>query len=125
MIICDTSIWIEFFRERSPYFDEMYSLLEKGRVLGLECIFGELLQGATGKQERKHILEIWDNLPKFSQDGLWLEAGEYAAIHRISGKGIGLIDAAIALATLKVPAILWTLDKKLLSLVPGRYRFVP
>ena len=100
-------------------------MLDKGRVLGLEFIFGELLQGVTGKQERKLILECWDGIGKLSETGLWLEAGEYAAIHRLPTRGIGLIDATIAVATLKTGASLWTLDKKLNSLIPGRHRFVP
>lgn len=124
MILCDTSIWIEYFRGKSPYYDVVSSLLERGEALGLECVFGELLQGVIGKQERKLILECWDSLPKYREKGLWLEAGEYGAIHGFSGKGIGLIDAAIAIATLKSPAQLWTLDKKLNSTLPGRYRFV-
>lgn len=124
MILCDTSIWIEYFKAKSPYFDVVSSRLETGGILGLECIFGELLQGVLGRQERRIILECWDSLPTFSENGLWLEAEEYAAIHGFSAKGIGLIDAAIALTALKTSALLWTLDKKLQSAVPGRYRFV-
>ena len=119
MIILDTSIWIEFFRNRSPFFGAVGSLLESGEVLGLECVFGELLQGVIGKQERKIILECWDGIPKYTELNLWLEAGEYSAIHRLSTRGIGLIDAAIAVATLKTASSLWTLDKKLISILPG------
>lgn len=125
MILCDTSIWIEFFRGNEPYFETVSTLLEKGNVLGLECIFGEILQGVKGKQERSIVLECWHALPKFQETGLWLEAGEYSTIHVLPARGVGLIDAAIAVATLKSSALLWTLDKKLASLLPGRHRFVP
>lgn len=123
MIICDTSIWIEYFRYSQPYFENVCGLLDGGEVLGLECVFGELLQGVKGKQERKIILECWDSLPKLSEVGLWLEAGEYAAIHGLSSRGIGLIDSAIVVATLKTHSLLWTLDKKLASLIPARRQF--
>ena len=125
MIICDTSIWIEYFRGRVPYFEPVCSLLDRNEILGVECIFGELLQGVLGKQERKLILDVWENLPKFPETGLWLEAGEYSAIHSLPSRGVGLIDAAIAVATLKTKSSLWTLDKKLASLIPARQCFRP
>jgi predicted nucleic acid-binding protein len=123
MIICDTSIWIEFFRNRSPYYDNLSAQLESEGVLGLECIFGELLQGVNGKKERNIILECWEGLPKYSEPNLWLEAGEYSAIHGLPARGVGLIDAAIAVAALKTGFPLWTLDKKLQSILPARSRY--
>lgn len=125
MIICDTSIWIEYFRNHAPYYEFASTLLNRREILGVECIFGELLQGVIGKYERKIILECWEGIPKLSDTGLWLDAGEYAAIHGLSMRGIGLIDAVIAIATLKTNSLLWTLDKKLFSLIPGKHRFVP
>lgn len=86
-------------------------------------MFGELLQGVKGKQERKTVLDCWNSLPKMKEEDLWLEAGEYSAIHGLPAQGIGLIDAAIAVATLKTNSTLWTLDKKLISLIPIKYRF--
>jgi predicted nucleic acid-binding protein len=125
MILCDTSIWIEFFRGKEPIFGIVSDGLAKCDILGLECVFGEVLQGVKGKQERRMVLDCWEALPKFDDVGLWLEAGEYSAIHGLPAKGVGLIDAAIAVATLKSSSLLWTLDKKLVSLLPGRHRFLP
>ncbi len=123
MIVFDTSIWIEYFRGRTPYLEAMGSLLEKRQVLGVECIFGELLQGITERGERRVILQCWDCLAKTGEEGLWLEAGEFSAIHRLSSKGIGLIDAAIAVVTLKTDSLLWTADKRLASVIPAKYRY--
>lgn len=123
MIICDTSIWIEYFKRRDPVFEIVSSLLEAREILGLECIFGELLQGVQGKEERKIILEYWNNIQKISEDSLFLEAGEFSAIHKLQNKGIGLIDSVIAIATFKSNSKLWTLDKKLLSIIPGKYKY--
>lgn len=94
-------------------------------MLGVECIFGELLQGVTAKQERRVVLQSWEGIHKLSEIGLWLQAGEYAAIQGLSTRGIGLIDAAIAVATLKSDSQLWTLDKKLVSLIAEKHRFTP
>ena len=121
MVICDTSVWIEYFRGKNPYFDSVSALLSRREIIGLECVFGELLQGVMEKRERKVILECWDSLPKLSEAGLWLAAGEYAAIHRVSARGVGLVDAAIAVATLQTGSLLWTLDRTLAAVMPGRY----
>ena len=59
MIIVDTSIWIEFFKGNTKVFEELKELLEKGNVLGVEWIFGELLQGARDKRElNNHQLKL-------------------------------------------------------------------
>ena len=121
MIICDTSVWIEYFRGRRPYLEKVGAYLERLEVLGMECIFGELLQGAKGRQERSTIFKYWEVIPKMSEAGLWLEAGEYSAVQGLPSKGVGLIDAAIAVCTLKTEASLWTLDSKLSLLVPKKY----
>jgi len=39
-------------------------LSENREVLAVECIFGELLQGAKNKQEKEIILDFWKYLPK-------------------------------------------------------------
>jgi predicted nucleic acid-binding protein len=122
-VICDTSIWIEYFRAKEPLFTLVRTQLERQESIGLECVFGELLQGVLSKQERAIVLDCWSALPKFAMDGLWLEAGEYSAIHRLPERGIGLIDAAIAVATLRTDALLWTLDKKLASILPGKHLY--
>ena len=124
MIVCDTSVWIEYFRGHTPYVDQVQSLRNEGGILGLECIFGELLQGITSKRERKLIFECWNSIAQYHNDGLWLEAGEFSAIHRLASRGIGLIDSAIAVATLRSNSRLWTLDKELASLLPRNHVYV-
>jgi len=52
MIIPDTSVWIEFLKGNEPYFSQLKELLERNEVMGVECIFGELLQGAKNSRER-------------------------------------------------------------------------
>ena len=63
MIILDTSIWIEFFRKKSDIFPTVEKLLETEEVYALECIFGELLQGAKNDRERDLIISYWKYLP--------------------------------------------------------------
>ena len=115
MVLVDTSVWVEFLKRKPPYFNRMRSLLDHGEVLGIECVFGELLQGARGDAEANIILEYWDNISRVSDSGLWLEAGVYSSQHKLFSKGVGLIDAVLIVAAKKARAKLWTLDLHLSS----------
>lgn len=117
MIIIDTSVWIEFLKQNAQYSDHVKELLENQRVLAIDCIFGELLQGAKNNSEREIIKSYWENLPKFNHDNIWIEAGSYSSEHKFISKGIGLIDSVILFSVKKSNSKLWTLDKKLLSVV--------
>lgn len=65
MIIVDTSVWIEFFRQADDkIIDLMSSYIENGEAVALSFVFGELLQGAKNEAEEKLILEFWTSLPK-------------------------------------------------------------
>lgn len=85
--------------------------------MAVECIFAELLQGAKNKRERDIIKNYWENLPKAAQDGLWIEAGIFSSENKILSKGVGIIDLIILLAGRKNKAQIWSLDKKLNSLL--------
>lgn len=117
MILVDTSIWIEFFKAKLPFFDQLKPELEKQNVLGLECIFGELLQGAKNKKEIEILVTYWNNLPKVDEAGLWIEAGIFSSQNQFFSKGVGLIDALLIAASKKYQATIWTLDKKLKSVL--------
>ena len=117
MIILDTSVWIEFLKSSSEYFQITAKLLEDQKVLAVECIFAELLQGAKNKRERDIIKNYWENLPKAAQDGLWIEAGIFSSENKILSKVLGIIKLVIFLAGRKNKAQIWSLDKKLNSLL--------
>jgi len=63
-IIVDTSIWIEFLKNSPIIFPRMQALLEDNNVIGVEFIFGELLQGAKTIREKNIINLYWQCLPK-------------------------------------------------------------
>jgi predicted nucleic acid-binding protein len=48
MILVDTSIWIRFLSNHSPYADCLDALLDRREVAGHELIYGELLIGDRG-----------------------------------------------------------------------------
>ena len=113
MIIVDTSVWVEFFKGRQPYFLKLTELLEESQVLAMECIFAELMQGAKNKHERETINEYWLNLPKNTEQGIFLKAGLESGKNKWFSKGLGLIDSAIIILARETGSTIWTLDKKL------------
>ena len=115
MIILDTSVWIEFFKKKTEIFTRVKKLLESQKVYALECIFGELLQGAKDDRERNVIISYWNNLPKPDEREIWIEAGKYSGENKLLSKGVGLIDVIIILSVIQSKAKVWTLDKKLLK----------
>ncbi|MFC2159248.1 PIN domain-containing protein [Actinomycetota bacterium] len=122
-IIVDTSIWIEFLKKNPKIFPSMQVLLEKNNAIALGCIFGELLQGAKSERERKIILSYWQYLPKIDNTGIWIDAGIYSGNNKFISKGIGLIDSLIITAAINNGLIVWTLDKKLQSVMTDELRY--
>jgi predicted nucleic acid-binding protein len=123
MVIADTSIWIEFFRHREPRCSHLEHLLEERMVLALECIFGELLQGAKSGREVAVIRRYWESLPTIDEMGLWLEAGEMVGRYNWLAQGVGLIDACIVVGAHRAKSRVWTLDKKLESVLGAEERY--
>jgi predicted nucleic acid-binding protein len=118
MIILDTSIWIEHLKGNKAYYTEICKLIEKMEVLAVECIFGELLQGVKNKREKEIIKKYWEYLPKSNFDNIIIEAGEYSSENKLLDKGVGLIDAIIIMYGIKTDSKIWTLDKKLIKVIP-------
>lgn len=114
MIILDTSVWIEFLRQTDQDVSAKVALFfERGEVLGLEPVFGELLQGARDSEEVAIILEFWNSVAKIEENELFLKAGRLSARYKLHSRGLGLIDAFILTAAIENGCQLWTLDKKL------------
>ncbi len=124
-VIVDTSVWIEFFRGEEEYHAALMPLIEQGRVLALECVFGELIQGARDERERNLLERFWDALPKTEIPRLFVVAGKHSSIEQYPKKGVGLIDAAIVAAARQVKAQVWSLDKKLNAILTSSERFSP
>jgi predicted nucleic acid-binding protein len=123
MIIVDTSVWIEFFRANEPYYTKLKDLLDSNRVLAMECIFGELLQGARNQKERAVLKKYWINLPKHAETDLYIEAGINSSINNWISKGLGLIDSSLITMAQKTNSKIWTLDKKLNEILTYREKY--
>ncbi|MGH2575561.1 MAG: PIN domain-containing protein [Ignavibacteria bacterium] len=117
MILADTSIWVEFLKGNENTYSVLKGLLENREVLVMECIFGELLQGAKIKREKEIILDYWRYMSKEDEKEIWIDAGKYSSENSLIEKGIGLIDSAIISFARRHSAKIWSLDKKLKSVL--------
>jgi predicted nucleic acid-binding protein len=117
VIIADTSVWIEFLKGNNDIIDLFMPYLRKNHIIASGAVFGELLQGVKNKREREIITGFWENIPKVSEEGLFIEAGNLSNKYKLYAKGVGLIDCYILAAALKYDLALWTLDKRLLKTV--------
>ncbi|MCX7092342.1 MAG: type II toxin-antitoxin system VapC family toxin [Methylobacter sp.] len=110
MILVDTSVWIDHFRNNEPL---LVSLLTSNNVLCHPFVRGEL---ALGNLSQRHIiLSALDNLPQapvvFAD-----ETSRFIETHSLFGLGIGFIDVHLLASTqLAINAKLWTRDKRLLA----------
>jgi predicted nucleic acid-binding protein len=125
LIVVDTSVWIEYFRQRGNIPAVVEERLITRELCAPSFVFGELLQGARDKRERDILLRVWESLPRLREDGVWIQAGEFAGRTRTFAKGVGLIDVAVLHIARLHQATLWTLDEKLRKLILPNERFDP
>ena len=124
MIILDTSIWIEHLRNNEKFFPRTSKLIENMEILAVECIFGELLQGSKSNREREIIVNYWKHLPKKYYENIIIQAGEYSAQCKLIDHGVGLIDAIILMYGMNSNSKIWTLDTKLLRVIPDELIYI-
>ena len=114
MILVDTSVWVEFFRQERVYADHIRVLLKKKAVVTVEPIFSELLYGVSNRQEYEVIHSFWQMLPKMEYtDGSMIEAASLARQRNYHLMGIGVLDAAIIRAAEEGEHRLWTLNDRI------------
>lgn len=123
-IIADTSVWIEFLKKNQDFFVLMQELLESNSLIGVECVFAELLQGVKSKREKDIVLSYWDYIPKINETGIWLEAGSYSNDNKFFEKGIGLIDSVLITLSVKYFLKIWTLDKKIRQVLKPEFIYL-
>jgi predicted nucleic acid-binding protein len=107
VILADTSIWVDHFRRGDP---ELSRFLELGEVLIHPFLLGELWLGnAPGAPQ----LVTLGRLPLVTV-ATHEEVMTLIDAERLSGRGIGYVDAhLIAAARLTPDTVLWTRDGRL------------
>ena len=105
MILADTSIWVDHFRNRNP---EMEKRLLMGQIVMHPFIVAEIALGSLhNRQER---LADMDSLLEVRVAQL-KEVRHMIEAHSLYSKGIGLTDAHLIASCLITPGTqLWTRD---------------
>ncbi len=108
MILVDTPVWVEHFRNGDAL---LAALLDRGQVLGHPFVAGEIALGNL--RQRDVVVGALHELPQAivaSPDEI-LHFIEHQALF---GRGIGYVDAhLLAAARLTSGAVLWTSDRRL------------
>jgi predicted nucleic acid-binding protein len=110
MVLVDTSIWIDHFRRTNS---QLVQLLDRGDVAMHPFVLGELVLGHVPR-----ITEMIDDLSTLPHATV-ASAGEvlkFIADRKLSGLGIGYVDAhLLAAAALTPETLVWTRDRRLLA----------
>lgn len=107
IVLVDTSVWIRFLANKSPYAATLEALLSGDDVSGHDRVYGELLIGDTGG--RTTLLSAYAQMhraPVVSHE----EVVDFVRAQRLHGLGIGWIDAHLLASALVGRLKLWTAD---------------
>ena len=108
MILVDTSVWIDHFREP---IESLTSLLAATFVLQHPYVTGELALGSF--KARHHTLEFLNDLPR-PRVASQAEFLAFVDKEGLAGTGVGFIDAhLLAACRLNPGTFLWSRDKRL------------
>lgn len=108
MILVDTAVWIDHFRDRDR---QLIQLLDRSVVLAHPWVIGELALGNL--RGRAEILRLLADLPQatIAMPAELLGLNEHRKLY---GIGIGYVDAQLLAATMLTDgATLWTRDRRL------------
>jgi predicted nucleic acid-binding protein len=109
MVLVDTSIWIDHFRNND---EVLQSILNEESVVTHPFIIGELACGNFSN--RTKIIELLNELPCIKE----VSNSEYMLFlehHHLWGLGIGFVDIHLLAAAAVTSNFLFTRDKALLS----------
>jgi predicted nucleic acid-binding protein len=112
-VLVDTSVWIRFLANRSPYAAELDRLLSRDEVSGHDFVYGELLIGDKGG--RRQLLADYDQMYQ-APVVPHREVVAFARDRKLHGRGIGWIDAHLLASALVGRLRLWTVDPALAAL---------
>jgi predicted nucleic acid-binding protein len=108
MILADTSIWVDHFRRGDL---RLSRFLDRGEIVMHPFVIGELALGFVPK-----IAEMMEDLRTLPEAMVANsdEILEFIARRKLSGSGVGYVDAhLLAAAALAPETFVWTRDKRL------------
>jgi predicted nucleic acid-binding protein len=110
-ILADTSVWIEFFKQRSGTGDALEALILEDAVWTCGVVLFELAQGVRSDVEKAQVLTTVSHL-KYAEmsKALWQKAGDLSTALLKKGLTIPLSDIFIAVIAIEHNLSLFTLD---------------
>lgn len=119
-VLIDTSVWIEFFRNREKNLvNAVRKLIKLNRAYICGVIFSELLQGIKNQRERLAVETALLGLSYVEMDReLWKEAGNISLELRKKGRIIPLTDIFVIVLAGRYNLEIFTLDLHF-QLIPG------
>ncbi|AEF17972.1 MULTISPECIES: type II toxin-antitoxin system VapC family toxin [Thermoanaerobacterium] len=110
-ILVDTSVWIEYFRDKREIVEIIDDMLLQGKVYITGLIIAELFQGVKTEKERGMLERYIDSIPTVSCDYKdWIEIGKLSFKLRRDGKTIPLSDVLIAYLSIKNDMMIFSFD---------------
>ena len=119
-VLIDTSVWIEFFRNREANLvNRVRKLIKSNQAYLCGVILSELLQGIKNEEERMMVTKALLGLPYIEMGReLWEEAGNISLELRQKGHFIPLTDIFAAVLAIHHNLEIFTLDVHF-QLIPG------
>jgi predicted nucleic acid-binding protein len=113
MILADTSVWIDHFRQGLP---ELAGSLRRREVVMHPYIVGELACGNfSNRQATLELLQQLRSVGVAEHD----EVMDFIRVRRLHGRGIGYVDVHLLAAAAIAGCRLWTFDKRLNAVASG------
>jgi predicted nucleic acid-binding protein len=118
-ILVDTSVWIEFFKQRSEIGSILETLILDNSVWVCGVVLFELMQGVKSDREKSLIKETLSTLEYVEMTtSLWLKAADLSASLKKKGITVPLSDIFLAVIAIEHNLQIFTLDKHF-ERIPG------
>jgi len=111
-IIVDTSVWIEYLKNRPSVTEKLDQLLLAGTIVTVGPVIAEILQGAKTEKDYRLLEKNIGGLPLIEtkvED--WIKAGKISYELRKRGITIPLTDCLIAAVAIHQNASVMTYDR--------------
>jgi predicted nucleic acid-binding protein len=107
MILADTSVWVQHFRQGLP---ALAKRLSRGQIATHSVVIGELAAGNLTR--RRETLSWLGQLPR-AEEATSAECLAFLEQHELFGLGIGWSDVQLLAAAQRSRIPIWSLDKKM------------
>jgi predicted nucleic acid-binding protein len=120
-ILIDTSVWIEYFRNRSSTLsNKVDEILSKEEVCVPKIVIAELIQGAKSEREVSTIRDFLEAFSIIDQtENTWFKAGDLSFNLKKKGRIVNLTDCYIAVIAQENSCRIFTLDEHFKDIQKG------